>query len=115
MPNDAYSQLALAKDAGFQARIKGALLSVAADVLGEPDSTLNHGLRIEYANKVIVNPASTAAQATPFLVMRPNVNNFVTTTVFDGNGVSVINATGDADLKSQVSTDWDWLAAAASV
>lgn len=114
MANTALTQIALASDLVFQQRIKSALLSIAAQMLGEDAGTLNHGARVIYANRVINNPAAEAALIAPFLVMRPNVNNFTTSCVFQEAGVAVVSTTGDADLQSQIATDWNWLAAAAA-
>lgn len=113
MPNTAFTQLALSSDVGFRLRIKAALLAKAANVLGESTGISNHGGRVAYANKVIANPDLHAEQVARFLVMRPNVNNFSTTCEFQQASVIVVNACGDADLESQILTDWDWLAAAA--
>lgn len=114
MANDAFTQVALANDPRFRVRLKAALLAIAAQVLGEDPATANHPNRVVYANKVIAGPDTEAAKAAPFLVMRPNVNNFVTSYTYDfTQGVgSVVNACGDADLQSQIATDWNWLAAA---
>lgn len=114
MPNTAFTQIALATDASFQQRIKGALLAVATQILAEDSGTANHGARAIYANKVINSPSQEASNMAPFLVMRPNVFNFDTTCQFDQAAVVVVSATGDADLQSQVATDWNWLAAAAA-
>lgn len=114
MPNTALTQIALAADLGFQARIMSALLAIAAQTLNEDSGTVNHGARIVYANKVINGPEFEAAKAAPFLVMRTNVNNFATSCQFQQASVVVVSATGDADLQSQIATDWNWLAAAAA-
>lgn len=91
-----------------------ALLSIAAQILAEPSGTTNHAARVIYANRVINAPSVEAAKAAPFLVMRPNVFNFDTTCVFQQATLAAVSATGDADLQSQIATDWDWLAAAAA-
>jgi hypothetical protein len=114
MPNTALTQIALAADAGFQQRIASALLSIAAQTLAEDPATVNHGARVVYANKVINGPAVEAAKVAPFLVMRPNVNNFVTSCQFQQATAVVVSTSGDADLQSQIATDWNWLAAAAA-
>lgn len=109
MANTAYTQLALAADPAFLLRVKAALLVVTAQILGENSATANHGARVTYANKVIVTPESEAAKVAPFLVMRPNVNNF--TTSWSDTVGHFVTTSGDPDLQSQVATDWDWLAA----
>ena len=113
MANTALTQIALAADADFRDRIKSALLTIAAQVLGEDPATVNHGARVIYANKVLNAAAGESALVAPFLVMRPNVFTFVTSCQFQQARVAVVSTTGDADLQSQIATDWNWLAAAA--
>lgn len=111
MPNNAYTQRALANDPGFLVRLAGAMLRKAPEVLTEDNATLNHAARIAYASKVMAHADVEAAKAAPFMVMRTNVFNFDTTCQFDQDRVIVVNASGDADLEAQVLTDWNSLAA----
>src|SRR5262245_10516359 len=115
MPNDNYTQAALAADGQFRNRVKAALSSVAWQVLGESTTTPNHDNRAKYAQQVTRQLDSEVMIILPSFVMRPNVINFATSYTYDfptqlGH---VQSATGDADIMSQLATDWDSMAAAA--
>ena len=109
MPNDSFSQLTLAGDSRFRLRFKAALLTIAEQVLGEDPATVNHAARLTFANNVIRNPENFSSQLAPYIVFRPNVLNFATS--YDFAQGAFVTAAGDADLDSQVATDWNWLAA----
>src|SRR5262245_48288230 len=111
MPNDGYSQQALAADPNFQTRVRSALANVAWQVLEEVDTTPNHAMRYAYAKTVINNLQVMANSIASWLVQRPNVLNFETTYNFPAG--AVVTASGDADLQSQLKTDWDILASGA--
>jgi hypothetical protein len=115
MANDNYTQQALAADTHFRQRVRAAMSSVAWQVQGEDPATPNHAARVQYAQRVIRNLDAEVAIILPTFVMRPNVNNFATTYVFDFvyQTGQVANASSDADLLSQLSSDWDAMAAAA--
>jgi hypothetical protein len=109
MANDSYTQQALANDPRFRQRIASALAVVAWEVIGESTGTANHEQRKNYARvTVLPNLAGVAAQIAPWLVMRTNVLAFPTS--YDFSLGSVVTASGDADLQSQLATDWDILA-----
>lgn len=108
MSNDAFSQLALASDAHFLNRLKGAFLVVALQVIAEDSGTPNHANRLALAQAILAGSQSVSKFA-DFLVMRPNVNNFATT--YDFAQAAAITASGDADLQSQIATDWNALVA----
>lgn len=108
MANDAFSQLALANDPNFKQRIKGALITVALNIMSEDPSTTNHANRIYFAKIVIDTPDTMVSKFAPEIVMRPNVMNFTTTYNFDIPAIQ--SACGDADLQSQLTTDWDMMA-----
>lgn len=110
MPNTAYTQQALAADGRFRLRIVAALLRKTADIFAEPTSTGNHAARIAFATAVIRDPAGKATLIAPYLVMRPNVYNFDTSPAFLDADLVAVNACGDADLESQILSDWDTLA-----
>jgi hypothetical protein len=107
MPNDAYSQQALAADARFQKRLQNALMKVAWQVLEEDPSTLHHAERADYAHQV-TQSLQTAQQIAPSFVTRPNVINFETSYSFPVGGT--ITAAGDPDIESQLMTDWNKMA-----
>jgi hypothetical protein len=115
MPNDTYTQAALAADERFRRRVRGAFSTVAWQVLNEDLNTLNHANRVDYAQQVIRQLDLELTVILPSFVFRPNVMNFDTTHVYDFpmQTGQVVTAAGDPDLLSQLATDWDALAAAA--
>jgi hypothetical protein len=108
MANDAFTQQALAADPRFQKRLVSALTNVAWQVLEEAPATLHHAERATYAHTVNASPSSAAATIAPSFVNRPNVFNFATSYDFTVGGT--VTAAGDADLQSQLMTDWNNLA-----
>lgn len=108
MANDAHSQQALARDPRFQQRVSAALSKVAWQVLDEDAQTANHTQRATFARGVIGNVSGYAAQIAPWLVMRTNLFGFETSYSFTVGGV--VTASGDADIESQLATDWNHLA-----
>src|SRR5436190_4710755 len=115
MPNDAYTQSALADDQKFRSRVRASLSSVAWQIQVEDAQTSNHANRDEYAKQVLRQLDTEVIIILPSFVMRPNVFNFATTFTYDFKTRIgfVESATGDADLQSQLMTDWDLMAAAA--
>lgn len=109
MANDSFSQQALAQDVGFVTRVEAALVIVAFAVLGEAANTPNHANRVLFCNKVISDPANFARRLSPVLVMRTNLMAFVTSYSFQTK--SITTAAGDTDIQSQLTSDWDALAA----
>jgi hypothetical protein len=105
--NDSFTQQALAANLSFQTRVRNALATVAWQVLNEAASTPNNAARVLYARSVIYNLTAAAIQISPWLVDRPNVFQFETSFDFPSN--DVVSATGDADIESQLATDWDVL------
>ena len=106
--NDSYTQQALGADPYFQWRVQAALGHVARTVLEEPDTTEGHAARASYARTVINNIELSARQVAPWLVERPNLMLFATSYSFPAR--AVITAAGDADIESQLTTDWSALA-----
>jgi|SRR5262245_20050898 len=115
MPNDTFTQAALAADQRFRNRVRGAFSSVAWQVMNEADTTLNHVNRIKYAQQVIRQLDLELTVILPSFVFRPNVMNFQTNHVYDFpmQTGQVVTTAGDLDLMSQLTTDWDDMAAAA--
>src|SRR5262245_47302496 len=115
MPNDSFTQQALASDAQFRRRVRAAMSSIAWQVENEDPATPNHVNREKYARQVIRQLDSEVSIILPSFVMRPNVFAFETSYHFDfpSQAGAVVSASGDADLLSQLATDWDDLAAAA--
>jgi hypothetical protein len=112
MANDSYTQQALAANATFQTRVKNALATVAWQVLNEDVSTPGNTARVQYARQVINNLQGSAMQVAPWLVDRPNLFQFETS--FDFPSGDVVTQSGDADIESQLATDWDVLAGVTS-
>jgi hypothetical protein len=108
MPNDAYSQQALAADARFVKRLQSSLTKVAWQVLEEDPSTLHHAERADFAHTVNQNSYQAAQALAPSFVNRPNVLNFETSYNFPVGGT--ITAAGDPDIESQLMTDWNKMA-----
>ncbi len=108
MANNAYTQIALADDRNFLVRVRGAMLVIALQILAEDPETPNHLERVTLANAVLSGDTPTS-KFSPFLVMRPNVLNFETS--YDFASAAIVTASGDADLQSQINSDWNALAA----
>ena len=117
MPNDAFTQQALATDPRFQLRLQNALAKVAWEILEEDPLTAYHAERVAYAQRVTGSsaiaspssgPAMMAAQLAPSFVNRPNVFQFATS--YDFTVGATVTASGDADIESQLHTDWNELA-----
>jgi hypothetical protein len=108
MPNDAFTQQALAAEAQFHKRLQNGLTKVAWQVFEEDPSTLHHAERAAYANRVNNNQTQTAQQLAPSFVNRPNIINFATS--YDFEIGATVTAAGDPDIESQLMTDWNTLA-----
>jgi hypothetical protein len=115
MANDSFTQQALAADPHFRQRVRSALSTVAWQVVNEAESVANHPARLRYAQQVVRSLDSETSSILPNIVFRPNVINFATSYGFDFplQVGQVVTTSGDADLMSQIATDWDDLAAAA--
>jgi len=115
MANDGFTQQALAADPHFRQRIRASLSSVAWEVLAEDPATPNHANRIAYAHQVTRQLDSEVVIILPQFVMRPNVLGAVTSYAYDFElqAGQVVTAATDADLTSQLHTDFDEMAAAA--
>lgn len=112
MANDAYTQQALAADPRFRLRVRAALAKIAWQVLNEDPGTTGHNGRAAYARLVIGALDLYAANLVGSLVMRTNVFNFATSVSLDLGTPVVATASGDADIESQLATDWTNLAGA---
>lgn len=107
MANDAHTQQALADETSFRLRLQNALTKVAWQVLEESPATASHAERVAYAQRVIGDPLNAAIGLAPSFVNRPNVLNFNTSYEFASR--SVVTTSGDADIESQVNSDWNKL------
>ena len=108
MANTSFTQQALAANASFQTRVRNALATVAWQVLNEDPGTPNNQARVIYARGVIQNLQGAAIAISPWLVDRPNLFQFETS--FDFPSGDVVTASGDADIESQLASDWNVLA-----
>jgi|SRR5215471_5540244 len=108
MPNDSYSQQALAADLTFQTRVRSCLANVAWQVLQEDPATPYHDVRWNYANQTIKNLIGATPPICYWLVERPNLLAFATAYSFPAS--AVVTAAGDADIESQLMTDWNLIA-----
>jgi len=113
MSNDAYTQQALADDRQFQVRVRAALAKVAFEVTGEDPSTPHHAERVAYAHRVLPFLDGEVQKTVGWLVQRPNLFAFATSYDFSRRGVET--ASGDADIESQLMTDWNILAGVVEV
>lgn len=111
MPNDNFTQQALANDPTFRQRLKASLSRIAWQVLTESGATQDHVTRKTYANQVLNNPDGVVNSLVGSFVFRTNVNGTTTSLAFDGRGGSVVqSAVTDAAMDSQLVTDWSSLA-----
>jgi len=108
MPNDAYTQQALARDPNFHLRIRANLMSAAWAVLDETDTVEFHSQRAGFARQVINNPDGYVTTVSAWIVMRPGVFNFETVYTFTAG--AVMSGSGDPDIQAQLATDWNDLA-----
>jgi hypothetical protein len=110
VPNDAFTQQRLAEDKNFQLRVRHVLATVAWNVLTETPQPSNYVARASYARQVLGDLDKFTPQIARSLVSRPNVALFATS--FDFQRGAVVTASGDPDLLSQLTTDWNHLAGA---
>lgn len=102
-PIDPYVQQALAQDHAFQARIMGAMLTVAFQQLASGASTATSKT---FARTVLASPNQYASVFSQWIVVRPNIiSSNVVQTLVSGQNVISTDAT-DGALQSQISTDW---------
>jgi len=109
LANNSASQQALADDPTFRRRVKDAFSQVAWEIIGEDPETPYHKERDEYARRtVLLNLDAVTSQTSPWLVNRPNLVAFETSYNFDAR--ATVTASGDADIRSQIHSDWNVLA-----
>lgn len=98
-------QFLLARSEGFLNRIQNLLMQQAKNVLSETGVGVTHQARANYARQVIAQPSLMAQIAAIYLAGSTNVRNTVT---FEDEGP--VTTVADADLASQINTDWNVLA-----
>ncbi len=108
MANTALSQQRLADSTHFHGRVKGAFANVAFQVIAEGRDTPTEVIRYNYARAVLANLDGTVSSTVGWLVMRTNL--FLFDTTYDFSAGAVVTASGDADIESQLASDWNVLA-----
>jgi hypothetical protein len=108
MPNNSLTQQELARSPHFHKRVGAALSTVAWQVLNEAEDVPGHTTRANYARAVLDFVSQKAQQIAPWLAERPNLIAFETS--YDFSAAAVVTAAGDADIESQLMTDWDDMA-----
>lgn len=111
MPNTYFTQQAIANDGRFRLRLRGALATVANQVLNENVNITGHPARAAYARQVVTAIDQYVNALAPILVMRTNLVVGVTTS-YDFNQGGVVTDATDAAIESQLNTDWNNLAGA---
>jgi hypothetical protein len=97
---------ALGNDAQFRARVQSLLVQQAATVYAEAPAVPD--TRRAFAKQVLNNPSAFAVTIATVIANRPNL--IAQTVTYDwNNGRPVTDAT-DAQIASQIATDWSMLA-----
>jgi len=109
MPNDNFTQQALANDPTFRQRLKASLARVAFVVLAEVGNP-DHAARKAYALQVINNPDTVVQTLAGVIVFQNAVFSQLTTLAFDGRGGIVCQSpVTDAALDTLLSNAWNIL------
>lgn len=103
------TQMLLANDPGFQARLQYVMQQQARTVLAETSVGATHPARANYAKLVISYPSEYANKAAPMIVGGTNLLPPNATTTVNADGTVTTDCT-DASLLSQVATFWNALA-----
>jgi hypothetical protein len=105
--NTATVQMQLVNSPVFTNRIQFLLTQQAVTVMSEPIATGGacHGARLNYAGRVISNPAAMTPVASVVIVTGTNLTSVAVT----GSGVTADSAATDAAIASQISTFWNAL------
>ena len=93
----------LANSSNFLGRVEVKLAEQAKAIKAESTGTASHVARAIYADEVLLNAASHALRWSPYLVGATNVAGSITAND-DG---TVSSSVLDADLLSQIATDWN--------
>lgn len=102
MANDALTQQALAKNPHFVDRVKAQLVTKAYNVLAEDPPVAG---RVSYARQILNGLDREVNRIVPIIVQRSSIMAF--TTSYDFSGDQVITAAGDADILTQLNTDFN--------
>lgn len=102
---NSHLQKELAASPVFTGRLQVRMSNVAGTILGETGVGATHAARAAFAKFVLANPAGAAAIAAVYLSQATNVAGTISRTD-DG----VVTSVTDANLDSQITTDWNKLA-----
>lgn len=100
-------QIALGDDSRFRQRVRALMLQVAGAVYAEAGATPNHAARALFASKVANDPGM-ADRLTTVIATRTNLA--ASTVTYDFATRSVATSATDAEISSQISTDWNLFA-----
>ena len=104
----AIEQQRLAESPHFLQRVTQSLANVAFQVIGEGRDTPTEVIRYNYARLVTQQTTAIAAQTVTWLVQRPNLLSETTSYNFDIP--AVVTSATDAEIESQLSSDWNIMA-----
>lgn len=109
MANTAIQQQRLAASPHFHERVKAAFATVAFQVIAEGRDTPTEVIRYNYARAVLANLDGTVSSTVGWLVQRTNLTVGEDTT-YDWDIPSPVTTASDAEIESQLMTDWNVLA-----
>lgn len=99
--------IALGEDAHFRQRIRTLMLLEAGAVFNESSPPANHTARANFASKVAQNPSIADGMA-PVIATRTNI--VASTVTYDFTLRAVLTDATDAAIRSQINSDWNYLA-----
>lgn len=107
MASTADQLAALGNDNQFRLRVQSLLVQQAGVVYGEGTGVTNHATRAAFAKQVLNNPGGIAQNVAAVIASRPNL--VAQNTTMDWATGRVKTDATDAQIQSQISTDWDML------
>jgi hypothetical protein len=99
--------IALGEDNRFRQRVRALMLLEAGTIYGEGAGVTNHTARANFASKVAQSPGVAEALA-PVVATRTNI--VASTVTYDFTLRAVVTDATDAAIRSQINTDWNYLA-----
>lgn len=99
--------IGLGNDADFRQRVRALFLLEAGVVYAENPSTPNHTARANFASNIAKNPGIAEGLA-PALVQRTNLVD--STVTYDFDAARIESDATDAEIRSQIATDWNYFA-----
>lgn len=109
MANTAVQQQRLASSDHFRQRVKSAFSNVAFQVIAQGQGTSTAIQRYNYARSVLANLDGITSSTVGWLVQRTNLTDPKVTS-YDWDIPSPVTTATDADIQSQLMTDWNVLA-----